>query len=84
MGLPGMLLTLALVARLLKAAMRAAPLSALDAGLLGSVIASCAHALVDFNWQIPANAATFVALAGLVLGGEADRARGFDRRRTAA
>jgi O-antigen ligase len=75
MGLPGALLTLALVSRLLKAAVRAAPLSALDAGLLGSVIASCAHALLDFNWQIPANAATFVALAGLVLGGEADRAR---------
>lgn len=74
MGLPGAALTLALVARLLAAAVRGAPASALDAGLLGSMAASCAHALVDFNWQIPANAATFVALAGLVMGGEAARA----------
>ena len=27
-------------------------------GLLGSLLARAAHALVDFNWQIPANAAT--------------------------
>jgi hypothetical protein len=71
MGLPGAVLCLALVIRLLASALRAAPLSALDAGLLGSVMAACAHALVDFNWQIPANAATFVALAGLVMGGQA-------------
>jgi O-antigen ligase len=74
MGLPGAALALALVARLLAAAVRGAPSSALDAGLLGSVTASCAHALVDFNWQIPANAATFVALAGAVMGGAAARA----------
>ena len=73
LGLPGALITLALVITLLGSALRAAPRSALDAGLLGSVIASCSHALVDFNWQIPANAATFVALAGLVMGGGTER-----------
>jgi O-antigen ligase len=73
LGLPGALITLALVVTLLRSALRAAPRSALDAGLLGSVIASCSHALVDFNWQIPANAATFVALAGLVMGGGTER-----------
>lgn len=71
MGPPGALAVLALLALLLRAALRSAPRSALDAGLLGGVLASCAHALVDFNWQIPANAATFVALAGLVMGGGA-------------
>jgi len=71
MGLPGAALVLALVARLLAAAVRGAQRSALDAGLLGGVVASCAHAVVDFNWQIPANAATFVALAGAVMGGPA-------------
>lgn len=69
MGLSGALAVLVLVATLLRAASRNAPRSALDAGLLGSVLASCAHAFVDFNWQIPANAATAVALAGLVMGG---------------
>jgi O-antigen ligase len=68
LGAPGALGVFALVALLLKAALRGARRSALDAGLLGGVLASCAHALVDFNWQIPANAATFVALAGLVMG----------------
>jgi O-antigen ligase len=70
MGIPGALAVLALVATLLRTAARSARRSALDAGLLCSVLASCAHALVDFNWQVPANAATAVALAGLVMGGD--------------
>ena len=82
LGLPGAALALALVLRLLATAARSAPRSPLDAGLLGAVTASCAHALVDFNWQIPANAATFVALAGLVTGGAA--ARGADLTRAEA
>jgi O-antigen ligase len=69
LGAPGALAVLCLVALLLRTALNGAPRSALDAGLLGAVLASCAHALVDFNWQIPANAATFAALAGLVMGG---------------
>jgi len=73
MGIPGALAVLALVATLLRTATRSARRSALDAGLLCSVLASCAHALVDFNWQVPANAATTVALAGLVMGGDGGR-----------
>ncbi len=34
-------------------------------GLFGGLLALAVHALVDFNWQIPANAATYVALAAL-------------------
>jgi hypothetical protein len=33
--------------------------------VLGALLACCFHNLVDFNWQIPANAATFAALAGV-------------------
>jgi len=32
---------------------------------LGALLGLALDNLVDFNWQIPANAATFVALAGL-------------------
>ena len=44
---------------------RAAPRSPIDAAILGALLACCVHNFVDFNWQIPANAATFAALAGL-------------------
>jgi hypothetical protein len=37
----------------------------LDAARLASLLALALHNVVDFNWQVPANAATFVALAGL-------------------
>jgi O-antigen ligase len=67
LGLAGAAMVLALVVRLLRCAFRAAATGALDAGLLGALLAVCAHNLVDFNWQIPANAATFAALAALVM-----------------
>ena len=50
---------------LFRAASRRASDSPLDAGILGALAALSCHNLVDFNWQIPANAATFVALAAL-------------------
>jgi O-antigen ligase len=64
-GFPGLFVMLALVLTLLRAAWEAAPRSALDAGILGSLLALAAHNLVDFNWQIPANAATYASLAAL-------------------
>jgi len=45
----------------------AAARASFDLGLFGSVLALVLHNVVEFNWQIPANAATFVALAALVL-----------------
>ena len=66
-GLLGAGILVSLVALLLRAAWRVAPRSALDAGILGSLLALAAHNLVDFNWQIPANAATYVSLAALAL-----------------
>jgi len=61
-GLVGGLLVL-LVRRAYAAAARAS----FELGLFGSVLALALHNVVEFNWQIPANAATFVALAALVL-----------------
>jgi O-antigen ligase len=69
-GLLGLAIVLCLLAILLGRALARAGRSPLDLGLLGSLLALAAHALVDFNWQIPANALTYVALAALVLRGE--------------
>jgi len=66
-GIPGLILLLALLLRVLRAAWEAGPRSALDAGILGGLLALAAHNLVDFNWQIPANAATYSSLAALAM-----------------
>jgi O-antigen ligase len=64
-GIVGGALVAALVVTLFRRALRAARLGPLDAGGLASLLALALHNVVDFNWQIPANAATFVALAAL-------------------
>lgn len=66
-GIAGAALALAAFGVLLVSCVRRSGRSTLDAGVVGAVAASCANALVDFNWQIPANAATFAVLAGLAL-----------------
>ena len=66
-GIVGAALVAALLARLIRSGVRAAAVSPLDAGLLGALLACCVHNAVDFNWQIPANAATFAALAGVAM-----------------
>ncbi|HET7290978.1 MAG TPA: O-antigen ligase family protein [Vicinamibacteria bacterium] len=67
LGVPGFACAVALTWVLLGLAIRGAHSGAIALGLLGTVLASCAHALVDFNWQIPGNAATFALLAGLAV-----------------
>jgi len=64
-GIVGGALVAALVVTLFRRALRAARLGPLDAGGLASLLALALHNVVDFNWQIPANAATFVALAAV-------------------
>jgi len=66
-GVLGAALLVALLLRVLGAAWEAAPRSPLDAGILGSLLALAAHNVVDFNWQIPANAATYAGLAALAM-----------------
>jgi O-antigen ligase len=66
-GVVGAGLGAALLLLLFRGALRAGRRGYLDAGILGGLLAGCAHNLVDFNWQIPANAATFAALAGLAM-----------------
>ena len=66
-GMVGLGLCLILLARLLASGRSQTGRDSLTAGIFGAVAASLAHALVDFNWQIPANGATFVALAGLAM-----------------
>lgn len=62
-GLVGLAIFLTMLARLLRAAWRAASLGPLEIGLWGAIIGSAGSNLFDFNWQIPANAAVFVAIA---------------------
>jgi O-antigen ligase len=71
LGLLGVALVLPLLALLFRRALADADRSPLSLGLLGSLLGLAAHALVDFNWQIPANAATYVSLAALVMRGDA-------------
>jgi O-antigen ligase len=67
LGLAGAAVAAVLLFTLARRAARAARLGALEAGLAASLLALAVHNLVDFNWQVPANAATFVALAGLAV-----------------
>jgi O-antigen ligase len=64
-GVIGFLLVGSLLVLVLRAALRGARRSAIELGLLGALVGFAFHELVDFNGQIPANAATFVALAAL-------------------
>jgi O-antigen ligase len=64
-GALGALLQIALLATLFSRAIRRARRDPVDLGILGALVGLALHDLVDFNWQIPANAATWVALAGL-------------------
>jgi len=68
-GVLGAAILVSLLVMVLRAAWNAAPRSPLDAAILGSLLALAAHNIVDFNWQIPANAATWAALAALGMRG---------------
>jgi len=64
-GLVGAALFAALLAIVLRASLARASRSLVDLGVFGALAGLALHNLVDFNWQIPANAATWVALAAL-------------------
>jgi hypothetical protein len=66
----GAALLAGLLLPVLRAALRGARRGGLRLGLLGALAGLALHNIVDFNWQIPANAATWVALAALALGDE--------------
>jgi O-antigen ligase len=67
LGLVGTLLVGTLLVLVFRAALRGAARGGLDLGLFGALLALAIHNLVDFNWQIPANAATWIALGALAL-----------------
>ena len=66
-GLVGSAVGLWAFARLLRPALARALRSPLDAGLFSGLLGLACHNLVDFNWQILPNAATFVALLALAV-----------------
>jgi O-antigen ligase len=63
-GLVGAAVSVLLLAVVFRGALRAAVRGPLEAGFLAALAALAAHNLVDYNWQIPANAATFAVVAG--------------------
>ena len=66
-GLVGAALLASLLAVVFRGARARAALSPLDLGLFGALLGLALHELVDFNGQIPANAATWIALAALAV-----------------
>jgi putative inorganic carbon (hco3(-)) transporter len=66
-GVVGAALVVALLAVVFRGALARAARSPLDLGLFGALLGFALHELVDFNGQIPANAATWVALAALAV-----------------
>jgi O-antigen ligase len=66
-GLLGIVPVAALLVLLAVGALRAARRGDVGVGVLGALVANATTNLVDFNLQIPANAATFTAIAGLAM-----------------
>jgi O-antigen ligase len=66
-GLVGCAIIGTLLFLLARRALAAARRGPLDAGLAAALAACAIHNVVEFNWQIPANAATYVVLAGLIM-----------------
>ena len=66
-GLAGLLLFGALLLRLVPALARASRAGPAGQLLVAAVLGMALHNVVEFNWQIPANAATFAALLGAAL-----------------
>jgi O-antigen ligase len=67
LGLVGAVAAAILIATLLTRGRASAGQGAVPAGLFAGLVAVMGHNLVDANWQLAANAATFVTLAGLAV-----------------
>jgi O-antigen ligase len=66
-GVLGLALVAALVALVLRAALSRARRSPVELGVFGALVGFALHEIVDFGGQIPANAATAIALAAAAL-----------------
>jgi O-antigen ligase len=66
-GLVGLALVAGLVGLVFRAALALARRSPVELGLFGALVGLALHEIVDFNGQIPANAATGIALAAAAL-----------------
>jgi putative inorganic carbon (HCO3(-)) transporter len=65
LGLAGAIPAVILLVTLLRRGRRSASRGPLELAVFAAVTALLGQNVVDFNWQIPANAVTFAALAGL-------------------
>ena len=76
LGIVGSLPVAGMLLLLFARALAASPRAPLEAGIFASLLGLALHNLVDFNWQIPASAATYTALAALVMRGSGERSSG--------
>ena len=83
-GVVGAALFAALLVIVLRRALARARTGPVDLGVFGAVVGLALHNLVDFNWQIPANAAAWVALAALAARPVENAGRGPEPRPAAA
>jgi O-antigen ligase len=75
-GLVGAALVAGLLVVALRGALTRAPRSLVDLGVFGALLGFALHEVVDFNGQIPANAATWVALGALAVAPARDPTHG--------
>jgi O-antigen ligase len=66
-GLAGLVPAVMMMVTLLRRGGATARQGPLHAGAFAALVGVMAHNLVDYNWQLAANAATFVALAGVAV-----------------
>jgi O-antigen ligase len=66
-GFVGLVLVAGLLVVVFRGALARAARSPLDLGLFGALLGFALHEVVDFNGQIPANAATWISLAALAV-----------------
>ncbi len=78
LGILGFAIVVCLLFALFRHAVAASTRAPLEAGLCASLLGLAVHNVVDFNWQMPASAATYVALAALAMrgGGSLDPSAG--------
>jgi O-antigen ligase len=66
-GICGAAIVLPMIVLLVRGALRAASRSPFGVGLLGALLANAVTNLADFNLQVPANAATWTAIAAIAM-----------------
>jgi O-antigen ligase len=66
-GLAGLILSALLLGTLVRRSFLASRQGMIQAGVFAAIVGVLAHNVIDYNWQLAANAATFVALSAIAV-----------------